>query len=301
MSNTSDQNTPLNGAGDGHQPPRPNQYARLPFPVLSGTANIEYWFRQLEAWFTLQHITDDQIRFETVVASLTPTLFDQAVDVIQNPPETDAYKKLKITLINCFADSEYTRVSNLLSSVPLGAQRPSHLLSDMRRIGATQDEKLLRVCWLRRLPANIRAVVSVLKTPLNEQAAMADAVYDSLVSEGAVSVSAVTSNSASASNQRHVPQQTYAAPPENDSIQSQLLKRIEELTICVAEIQRGRQSRSFDGESSRQRAPSRGRSKSRTDQRSSTCWYHRNFGTDAKKCEEPCNFLCATQPPAGSK
>lgn len=278
-----------NGETSAPQQSQPiNQsYARLPFPTLTGSSNIEYWFRQLESWFTLQNITNDKIRFETVVATLTPTLFDQAVEVINEPPETESYIKLKTVIISRFADSEYTRVNSLLSSVPLGAQRPGHLLADIRRIGATQDDKLLRVCWLRRLPAHIRAVVSVSKGNLSEQAEMADAVYDSLQNENSQLFAATAVTSSEPPNQA-VKQQNHSTT--NDNIQAELLKRIEQLTICIAEIKNERQSRSSNN--SHHRSASRGHSQSRGDtQGPSTCWYHRNFGVDAVKCVQPCNFL----------
>lgn len=214
-------------------PPTNHSYSRLPFPTLTGSSNIEYWFRQLESWLTLQNISNDKIRFETVVASLTPTLFDHAVEVINEPPETGSYIKLKTVIIGRFADSEYTRVNDLLSSVSLGAQRPGHLFADIRRIGATQDEKLLRVCWLRRLPAHIRAVFSVLKGNLSEQADMADAVYDSLQNENS-QIFAATAVTISGQSNRTVNRQIQSS--SNGNIQAELLKRIEELTICVAEI-----------------------------------------------------------------
>lgn len=267
-------------------------YARLPFPVLSGSANIEYWFRQLESWFSLQGIVDEKVRFETVVASLTPALFDQAVEVINNPPAANAYSKLKGTIIDRFADSEYTRVNNLLSSVPLGAQRPSHLLADIRRFGATQDERLLRICWLRRLPANIRAVVSVMKVSLSEQAEMADSVYDSLQSENASQI-AVTSATFTPSQANSNTIQT--ANGSTNDFQLQMLRQMEQLALTVAELKSERQSRT--SQVTDQRSSSRVRSKSRGDsQQSSTCWYHRNFGVAAQKCVDPCNFLAPTAP-----
>lgn len=116
---------------------RPN-FSRIEFPKLTDTHSVEYWFIRLESWFRLQGITEETVRFEAVVASLTPQLFDQVVDVIISPPQNEPYKRLKAAIIEKFADSEYTRVDKLLSTVPLGGQRPSHLLAEIRRAGATR-------------------------------------------------------------------------------------------------------------------------------------------------------------------
>lgn len=88
----------------GGDNPRPN-FSRVPMPILSDTQSVEYWFIRLESWFRLQNITDETIRYEAVVAPLTPQLFDQVVDLITSPSETEQYTKLKAALIEKFADS----------------------------------------------------------------------------------------------------------------------------------------------------------------------------------------------------
>lgn len=147
---------------DGGAPPpppppenRPN-FGRIEFPKLTDAQGVEYWFIRVESWFSLQGIEDETVRFKAIVASLTPQLFDQVVDLVVTPPDHEPYKKLKAAIIEKFADSEFTRVDKMLSTVPLGAQRPSHLLAEIRRAGATRDERILRVVWLRRLPVSIR-------------------------------------------------------------------------------------------------------------------------------------------------
>lgn len=288
---------------DGEKPTRPN-FSRVPIPVLSDTQSVEYWFIRLESWFRLQNITDELTRFETVVASLTPPLFDQVADIIITPPTTEQYAKLKTAIIEKFADSEYTRVDKLLSTVPLGAQRPSHLLADIRRTGATRDEKVLRVCWLRRLPIQIRAVISASRVALTELADMADAAYDTLQNENVSQLSlGLASSSATLSNTSPV------TPPAT----SDIAKCIEKLTAEINELRRSRDN----DRNSRRDNNNRRRSSSRSNEtngnqnaaqsnqqsgptplaRPPTCWYHRNYGTAAIKCDKPCDF--PTGPPAG--
>lgn len=273
-----------------------SNFNKIEFPKLSDNHSVEYWFIRIESWFRLQNISDESVRFEAIVASLTPQLFDQVVDLIINRPEDNPYQKLKTALIEKFTDSEYTRVDKLLSTVPLGAQRPSHLLAEIRRAGATQDDKILRVCWLRRLPATIRAVLSASKAPLGELAEMADATYDTLQIENI--------NQLSVANNATATTTTLTGNSQVDLIKciESLSQQIGELKATVVQKQnyqsRGRQRSENRHRSSstqrRERSPS-----APAANRQPTCWYHRNFGTQSTKCQPPCDF--PMQPPPTSK
>lgn len=284
---------------DGHlvsgNPPlpgnRPN-FSRIEFPKLTNTS-VEYWFIRLESWFRLQNISDESVRFEAIVASLTPQLFDQVVDIITSPPQFEPYKKLKAALIDKFTDSEYTRVDKLLSTVPISGQRPSHLLAEIRRAGATRDERILRVCWLRRLPVSIRTILSASKGTLAELAEMADATYDTVQAENISQVSYGSSSSTFPN----------AIATSSTSTHDDLIKCIEALSLQINELHKKQNSQQSNSRE-QQRRDSRQRSSSRTasqhrDQtparnRQPTCWFHRNFGTQARKCEPPCDFPAAT-------
>lgn len=93
-----------------------HNFSKIEFPKLTDTQCIEYWFIRLESWFRLQQIHDETVLFEAIVASLTPQLFDQVVDIIISPPNEEPYQKLKAAIIKKIAYSEYTRVDKLLSS-----------------------------------------------------------------------------------------------------------------------------------------------------------------------------------------
>lgn len=285
----------MGDSGDGVPPPppqsRPN-FGRIEFPKLTDTQSVEYWFIRIESWFSLQEIVDEKVRFRAVVASLTPQLFDQVVDLVVTPPDEEPYKKLKEAIIEKFADSEFTRVDKLLSTVPLGAQRPSHLLAEIRRAGATRDEKILRVVWLRRLPVSIRAVLSASKAPLTELAEMADASYDTVQDE---TISQVAANFA--------PNAHSGGNTASTSVvtQGELAKCIEALTLQISEMRkeqkpRGRsEQRNSDRQRNFSRNASRNRDQTPAADRLPTCWYHRNFGTQARKCEMPCDFPSSPQ------
>lgn len=228
---------------DPNQPiSRPN-FSRIEFPKLTDTHNIEYWFIRLESWFRLQGISDEVVRFEVVVASLTPQLFDQVVDIIIAPPKAEPYTRLKASIIEKFSDSEYTRVDKLLSTVPLGAQRPSHL-------------------------------------PLAELSEMVDATFDMLNSEN---FHQVASCSTSTVNNPHQPTTQSISDP-----QDKLIKCIKALTNEMRANNNKQRSRSPHQNDNR--SASRSREHTPTANRTPTCWYHRSYGYQARKCVSPCNF-----------
>lgn len=275
---------------------RPN-FSRIEFPKLTDTQSVEYWFIRIESWFGLQNINEESVRFQAVVASLTPQLFDQVVDLVVTPPAEEPYKKLKEAIIEKFADSEFTRVDKMLSTVPLGAQRPSHLLAEIRRAGATSDERILRVVWLRRLPVSIRAILSASKSPLSELAEMADASYDTIQNDN---ISQVASTSAACA-----PTASGSSTSATIVTRDELAKCIEALTLQINEMRkskdqrpRGRsQNRNNDRQRDLSRHANQNRDRTPAGSRLPTCWYHRNFGTQAQKCQHPCDFHTRPQPP----
>mgnify|MGYP006971132592 FL=1 len=64
-----------------------------------------------------------------------------------------------------------------------------------------------------------------------------------------------------------------------DKLEKQFVHELSELRKQIEQL-------SFNTRHYRDRSRSRSRSRGR----SSTCYYHRKFGTDAKKCISPCNF-----------
>lgn len=116
---------------------------------------------------------------------------------------------------------------------------------------------------------------------------MDDATYDTLQTEN---IAQLTSGASAT----FVP----STSPVNDP-NSNLIKCFESLALQISELkatvhnqnQRSRGQQRYQTQSQnleRSPAPS-------TANRTPTCWYHRNFGTQANKCEPPCDFN--SQPP----
>ena len=96
-------------------------------------ADPEIWFAQIEAQFITHGITvQKKIKFEHIVASLSPENAKEVCDLIPHPPATDAYDVLKTELIKQTTASEQRRLQELFSSEELGNRMTSQLLWCMK-------------------------------------------------------------------------------------------------------------------------------------------------------------------------
>ena len=60
------------------------------------------WFAKGEAQFHIRKITEDQIKYYYVVASLDQETVSRLLDTLENPPDQDKYKCLKEQLLGTF-------------------------------------------------------------------------------------------------------------------------------------------------------------------------------------------------------
>ena len=124
------------------------------------------------------------------------------------------------------------------------------------------NEEVLQKIWQDKLPPTVRQSLATLPldTPLDEIAVVADKVIP------------------------HVPKQLLAttsvrhpSPPQEQTATNELT---EDIKLLISELRRGRSQRPPSPHPSRS-------SKSELD----LCWYHRRFGSSAKKCNPPCSFI----------
>lgn len=247
--------------------------ARLSFPPIS-EQNIELWFVQLDHWFIANDIRSDSQRFSTVVASMSSSMLQQVYDTVVNSPRENKYKTLKTAIITNYKDSEQKRIQQLVSGLQLGDQKPSHLLSNLRRVGvcgAAQDDTLLRGLWMQRLPLQVRTCLATVgvEQPLTKLAEIADTVMETFRVGDTQLINAV-----------HAPAQAAAV---NET--QKLRDEIRELARQVRDIglSRGRSTE----RSNRSRTPSAARPRPAGN---AECWYHAKFGPGATKCREPCSY-----------
>ncbi|XP_026319189.1 uncharacterized protein LOC113229722 [Hyposmocoma kahamanoa] len=229
----------------------------------------DVWFAQLEAQFALARINDDTTKFYHVISQLGNQYTAEVLDVIQAPPSTGKYQKIKAELIRRLSSSQEKKIKQLLSLEELGDRTPSQFLRRIQSLaGPTVPEDFIRTMWSSRLPHNVQTIVAMhSETPLAKTAEIADKIYE--LAPPSPQVAAASTNHSD-------------IPPYI----TEMTKQIAELTKCVAELStRGRQNNRGQLQS-RRRSSSRRRSPS--GQR--LCWYHWQFGDEAKKCNHPCSY-----------
>lgn len=260
-------------------------FSRLPMPQMSHD-NIETWFIQLESWFAISGVKADAVKFNTVIASMNGKLLSQIHHSVVSPPEKNKYEHIKAALIANFADSEQQRIQKFVSGIQLGDKRPSHLLNELRKVGGTVDENLVKNLWMQRLPTQARSIIAAAsgiggKGKLDDLAIIADAVVESLTMHNID----LATTSASSIN------------PSTSSI-AVLEQRINSLTDMVAKLgNHSSRSRSLSRRSSKHRGNrDQTPNHSKTDSKEGVCWYHRKFKSNATRCTTPCTYSSHSSP-----
>lgn len=255
--------------------------ARVPFPPFK-TDDIESWFRRVEHWFTFGKVTTEADKFALIASQIDHSTVTNLTEMLTPDTETP-YTKLKAKIIKIFEKSTTTKINDLLSGCQLGDSKPSQLLAEMKRLGGTVGDEIIRNLWAKRLPLHVQTVVaSATKSTLDEVALIADAVID-VVGTQTTTINQVSNDSS------HQPYEEKPSTKGNE---------IESLCAAVNQL-----TRSFrDMHSDRSRSQSRDNQKSRD--RSSSykpadnriCRYHRKFGAKAYLCTTPCSFVAANEP-----
>lgn len=153
-----------------------NTIAKVPFPSMQKIQHIELWFAQMQCWFDLNRVVADNTKYNMVIAHLRHDVLEQVEEIVRAPPLINKFDTIKNTIITRFAESERTRVHQLVSGITLGDDKPSHLLQKLRRANVSKDEVLLKNLWIQRLPIQVQATVSIAQGTLTEVADLADVV-----------------------------------------------------------------------------------------------------------------------------
>ncbi|XP_018360008.1 PREDICTED: uncharacterized protein LOC108759186 [Trachymyrmex cornetzi] len=159
-------------------------------------------------------------------------------------------------------DSQQYRIRQLLEAEEMGDRKPWQFLRHLATLAGTRiSENLLRTLWLGRLPAQTKAILATRgEDNLNSVAEQADRIHEI----GGKTVVLVTSG----------PQPTN---PTKNTLE-ELQKQIAAITTKVE-----RMTNAWEGNRSR----SRTRNRSGGRKHRQVCYYHRRFGTKARKCEQP--------------
>ncbi|XP_041467686.1 uncharacterized protein LOC121418049 [Lytechinus variegatus] len=250
------------------------------------------WFAQVEAQFSTRGITSEKTMYHYVVSSLQPEYAAAVRDLLVSPPSTNPYQVLKSELTKRTSVSEQKRLNQLLIAEELGDRSPTQLLRRMEQLlgGKELEVSIFRQLFLQRLPNQVQTVLAPCSDSMTitQLAEMADKIIEvSSPSTSGLPISNVTTSDPSPS--------TRSDPEEFKRLSSQ----VQQLTLQVQSLtkvlhqDRGRSS-TRSSRRNRSRSRSRGNNPKGARQfdthAGGECWYHWQFGKDAKKCSSPCSW-----------
>ncbi|XP_067204436.1 uncharacterized protein [Linepithema humile] len=231
----------------------------------------ELWFAQLESQFLLSAVTSDSTKYAYAISQIETKYIKEIKDVITNPPTCGKYEAVKRALIQRLSDSQEHRIRQLLEREELGDRKPSQFLRHLRTLaGNAVPDQLLRTLWLGRLPAQMQIILATRTDDLLEDVAeQADRVYE------------VTCRTVAVLDK---PKETKSKP--TGSLEDQIQALVKQVAALNTRL--GRQEHRHKQQ--RHRSRSRSRTKSNSEEDSEFCFFHRRFGSKARKCTEPCTY-----------
>lgn len=288
--------TGKSGAGDGRSVVEAgrsecNRVAVKVPPFWSN--NVRLYFAQVEANFRVSNVTQEQTKFDTLVAALDSQTLSHAADLVYAPPKETPYQKLKDRLISEFEVSRSGKVRTLLHELELGENKPSWLLRQMRELsGGRLEDTFLKDLWFGRLPASMQAILATSTEELAKLADIADRIAEYSMNAGDGMVNAVSGQPIVMGLQEQI---------------SGLEKQVANLSMKWAHGGQDKVTRRQPGrEEGPYRQGYRDRSRSPVDRRSYRagsrgspvarkkewlCFYHFKFGEKAVRCEPPCSYV----------
>ncbi|KAL0848769.1 hypothetical protein ABMA28_013200 [Loxostege sticticalis] len=236
----------------------------------------EIWFALLEGQFNNYGITDDFAKFNSVITNLDLHHAKAVKDIIVKPPNENRYGKIKSELIKRLTASHEKKVKQLLTYEELGDRTASQFLRHLQDLaGPNVPQEFIRTIWTNRLPKHIQTVLTTQPTHSLEQLAeLADRIQE--ITGSGTNVAAASTPTAGTST------------PASEI--AELRKMVERLEAKLD--QQTRMSRSNNRSRSQQRrSSSRSQSRSASSyKRHPVCWYHWKFGSQAHKCQPPCDY-----------
>ncbi|XP_025834981.1 uncharacterized protein LOC112905883 [Agrilus planipennis] len=234
-------------------------------------ADPELWFAMVESSFANAKVTTDATKFSCVIEALEPRYALEVRDIIVNKPERDAYEILKAELVKRLSTSKEQKTRRLLEMEELGDRKPSQFLRHLKGLaGSTVPESMLRTLWFARIPTSMQAILAAHRDlSLEKLADIADSIMD------------LTDNCPRVAETMLSPGDQLAAQLQQLTLTLQ--REIASIKQEVSELRYQHKQRSRSRSSSRPRFRNRSAS-------SGSCWYHRKFGSNARKCTQPCSF-----------
>ncbi|XP_022179733.1 uncharacterized protein LOC111040222 [Myzus persicae] len=252
------------------------------------------WFTHADAMFANKRIRSDLSRVNHVPEALD----EDGVRTIADLLGADAtYESIRQRLIATYSVPQATRFQRMIQPGGMGDRSPSRLLRDMREIYPDDmtDSSLLAF-WLNKLPPPVRTVIAGLTGSVDFLAERADRVWEASQSN---EISAISRDHDAREPRPSARPITPASSPDQDARLLALENAIHALTTKVTSLatsQAAALARTTNDRPTRQqRDRSRSQSQPRKLVTAGWCYYHNQYGADARNCREPCTYAEKTK------
>ena len=219
------------------------------------------WFAAAEAQFRLYGVVDSADRFNLTVAALPEAVARHASHILEQPPLYFPYEEIRHHLTSHHELTNFEKVERIVATEPLGARKPSEMLSAMMEFCPRGEEKSVFMAYffLQRLPAEVRVLLAEDDhTDLRTLAVRADKLM-AHTSVGAGNVVAAVKQG----------KQQYQDSTNHRGGRG------------------GRGGHKTDGRQKQNTVMAPGQVAQAA---VGLCWYHWKFGDKAQKCDSPCNW-----------
>ena len=152
--------------------------------LLYWASDPQVWFAQVEAQLNTCSITVQKIKFDHIIASLSPEIATKVRDLILAPPTEKPYNTLKAQLIKQTAASEQWCLQQLFNAEELGDRKPTQFLRQMQQLfsdkAGSTNSSFVRKLFLQCLHANLRMVLASTTdiTSLEDLAQLVDKIVE---------------------------------------------------------------------------------------------------------------------------
>lgn len=244
--------------------------------------NPTLWFAQVEAKFALSRVTSPTTKYFHLLEALPPQVATEVQDILTTPVTATSFDALKSALLTRLVPSESACLQRFLAPEDIGDRTPSQYLRYLQRLLGTKaaniDEALVKELFLQRLPSNVRfALAGWHDFPLTKIADIADR----LMSTVAPSINATSSRLMDVGARDDLLLRLSADVAE--------MKR--QLASCALSVDRSPtpsvRPREFRRSLDHLNSPP---FMSHQANFGGWCYYHRRFGSQARKCAEPCTW-----------